>query len=60
MKTSRSQLDRILDPGNTSVQPDTIMKAARVLGREVRIELVQTDRADLTARPVPGAPVPHL
>ena len=40
MKTSRSQLDRILDPENASVQLDTVMKAARVLGREVRIELV--------------------
>lgn len=40
MKTSRSQLDRILDPDNTRVQLDTVMKAARVLGREVRIELV--------------------
>ena len=40
MKTSRSQLDRILDPENASVQLDTIMKAAGVLGRRVRIELV--------------------
>lgn len=40
MKTSRSQLDRILDPDNGRIQLDTIMKAARVLGREVRIEIV--------------------
>lgn len=40
MHTSRSQLDRILNPDNSSVQLDTIIKAARVLGREVRIELV--------------------
>lgn len=40
MKTSRSQLDRILDPDNTAIQLDTVMKAARVLGRQVRIELV--------------------
>ena len=40
MKTSRSQLDRILDPDNASVQLDTVIKAARVLGREVKIELV--------------------
>ncbi len=40
MRTSRSQLDRILDPGNDRVQLDTVIKAARVLGREVKIELV--------------------
>ena len=40
MKTSRSQLDRILDPDNPKIQLDTIMKAAAVLGREVRLEIV--------------------
>ncbi len=40
MKTSRSQLDRILDPDNPKIQLDTIMKAASVLGREIRLELV--------------------
>ncbi|PPR25690.1 MAG: hypothetical protein CFH40_00297 [Alphaproteobacteria bacterium MarineAlpha10_Bin3] len=40
MQTSRSQLDRILDPDNDRVRLDTVIKAARVLGRQVRIELV--------------------
>ena len=40
MKTSRSQLDRVLDPDNSKIQLDTILKAASVLGREVRLELV--------------------
>ena len=40
MKTSRSQLDRILDPDNEKIQIDTLMSAAKVLGRELRIELV--------------------
>lgn len=40
MQTSRSQLDRILDPDNERIQLDTVIKAARVLGRELRIELV--------------------
>ena len=40
MQTSRSQLDRILDADNDHVRLDTVIKAARVLGREVRIELV--------------------
>ena len=40
MNTSRSQLDRILDPDNENVQLDSTIKAARVLGYELRIELV--------------------
>ena len=40
MKTSHSQLDRILDPDNPKIQLDTIMKAASVLGRKVRFEIV--------------------
>lgn len=40
MHTSRSQLDRILDPTNDKIQLDTVFKAARALGREVRLELV--------------------
>ena len=40
MNTSRSQLDRILDPNNDKVQMRTLSNAARVLGRELRIELV--------------------
>ncbi len=40
MHTSRSQLDRILDPNNDKIQLDTVFKAARALGREVRLHLV--------------------
>jgi predicted XRE-type DNA-binding protein len=40
MHTSRSQLDRILDPDNDKIQLDTVFKAARALGRDVRLELV--------------------
>ena len=40
MNTSRSQLDRILDPENERVQLNTLVSAARVLGRELQIELV--------------------
>ena len=39
METSRSQLDRVLDPDNLSIQLDTLMKAARAVGREVEIKL---------------------
>jgi antitoxin HicB len=40
MRTSRSQLDRILDPDNDKIQLDTVFKAARVLGRGVKLQLV--------------------
>ena len=40
MRTSRSQLDRVLDPENDRVQLDTVIKAARALGRELKLELV--------------------
>ena len=39
METSRSQLDRVLDPSNLSVQLDTLMKAANTVGKTVEIKL---------------------
>ena len=39
MATSRSQLDRVLDPKNVSVQLDTLIKAARAVGKEVEIRI---------------------
>jgi DNA-binding Xre family transcriptional regulator len=38
--TSRSQLDRLLDPENSAVQLETIAKAARVVGKRLRLEMV--------------------
>lgn len=40
MKTSRAQVDRLLDPENGSATLETLMRAARVVGRELRLELV--------------------
>jgi antitoxin HicB len=40
MRTSRVQLDRLLDPDNDSVTLATLRRAAAVVGREVRLELV--------------------
>ena len=40
MNTSRSQLDRLLDPEKPQVQLDTVMKAATVLGKKIRVEFV--------------------
>jgi antitoxin HicB len=39
MRTSRSQLDRVLDPACTTVQLDTLIKAAGAVGHELRISL---------------------
>ncbi|HEY6441791.1 MAG TPA: hypothetical protein VIY66_00475 [Candidatus Acidoferrales bacterium] len=46
-RTSRSQLDRLLDPGNASVTLGTIARAARALGKRViiRVADVKAKRA---------------
>ena len=43
MGTSRSSLDRLLDPSVPSVTLLTIEKAARVLGKRLRVEMVEAD-----------------
>jgi antitoxin HicB len=40
MNTSRAQLDRLLDPDNGSVTLETLQRAAKIDGRELRLELV--------------------
>ena len=40
MHTSRGQLDRLLDPSSGSVTLETLMTAARAVGRELRLELI--------------------
>ena len=39
MKTSRAQLDRLLDPDNDKVQLDTVQRAAAAVGRTLHLEL---------------------
>ncbi|WP_018264008.1 helix-turn-helix domain-containing protein [Methylobacterium sp. WSM2598] len=39
MHTSRTQLDRLLDPENDKVQLDTVQRAASAVGRKLRLEL---------------------
>jgi len=39
MKTSRRQLDRLLDPATPSVTLETLRRAANAVGRTLRIEL---------------------
>jgi antitoxin HicB len=47
LRTSRSQLDRLLDPRNVSVTIGTIARAARALGKRViiRVADVKVKRA---------------
>ncbi|MEY2489360.1 MAG: hypothetical protein QOC70_1302 [Verrucomicrobiota bacterium] len=40
MRTSRAAIHRLLDPENTSITLATLNRAARSLGRKVKIELV--------------------
>ena len=39
MKTSRTQVNRLLDPANDKVQLDTIQRAASVIGRKIHVEI---------------------
>ncbi|NQU10128.1 XRE family transcriptional regulator [bacterium] len=41
MHTSRAALDRLLDASNTSVTLRTLGKAAKLVGRKLRVELVR-------------------
>jgi DNA-binding Xre family transcriptional regulator len=40
MGTSRSQLDRLLDPNNSNVHLETIARAARAVGKRLRLEMI--------------------
>lgn len=40
MHTSRTQVDRVLDPTDGNVTIDTLQRAAAVVGRKVQVELV--------------------
>jgi antitoxin HicB len=40
MKTSRAQVDRFLDPDNGSATIESLQRAARIVGRELRLRLV--------------------
>jgi len=40
LKTSRSQLDRLLDPNNGNVTLATLARAAEIVGRSIKLELI--------------------
>ena len=45
LQTSRSQLDRLLDPRNTAVSLETITRAARVLGKTVVLRIASPGKS---------------
>jgi hypothetical protein len=45
LHTSRSQLDRLLDPRNVSVTLDTVARAAKALGKRLVIRVTDAKRA---------------
>jgi len=59
LRTSRSQLDRLLDPRNVSVTLDTITRAARALGKRVIIHLADV-KAGREGPIKPGIPFDPL
>lgn len=38
LQTSRSQVDRLLDPDNTAITIESLEKLARALGKQLRVE----------------------
>lgn len=40
LQTSRSQLARLLNPDDGNITLDTLQRAARIVGRKVKLELV--------------------
>ena len=50
MRTSRTSLDRLLDPENTSVTLKTLERAATVLGKRLQIELVDIEESGAAVR----------
>ncbi|ADV84975.1 XRE family transcriptional regulator [Terriglobus saanensis] len=52
LKTSRSQLDRLLDPANTAVSLETLTRAANILGKRLIFEV--RDKLPARKNPVRG------
>ena len=46
MRTSRTSLDRLLDPENTSITLKTLERAATVLGKRLQIRLADMNVSD--------------
>ena len=51
MHTSRTQIDRLLDPDNNKVQLDTLQRAANAVGCALKLELVGTAKRFPSRKP---------
>ena len=61
LKTSRSQLDRLLDPANTAVSLEMLTRAANVLGKRLVFEIRDVRPArHKAARPSPNRANPAM
>jgi predicted XRE-type DNA-binding protein len=45
LRTSRTQVDRLLNPSYVGVSLEAVARAARAVGKRIRIEIVDADRA---------------
>jgi DNA-binding Xre family transcriptional regulator len=59
IQTSRSQLDRLLDPKKLSVTLGTLTKAAHVLGKEIVIQITDRQRPELHTGSLPEVTSMH-
>src|ERR1039458_6970747 len=44
LRTSRTQVDRLLNPLYVGVSLEAVARAARVVGKRIRVEIVDADR----------------
>ena len=45
LRTSRTQVDRLLNPSYVGVSLEAVARAARAVGKRIRVEIVDADRA---------------
>ena len=49
LRTSRTQVDRLLNPSYVGVSLETVAKAARAVGKRVRVEIVDAGASNIRA-----------
>ncbi len=54
LRTSRTQVDRLLNPSYVGVSLEAVAKAARAVGKRIRVEIVDAKRAHNGAKGLAG------
>jgi hypothetical protein len=49
LRTSRTQIDRLLDPGNAAIHLTTLTRAAREVGLRVKVTMEREEELDAVA-----------